>query len=777
MTLKRVLAICAVALTLCAPGLAQTAPYVNLTGVLQSSNGMPASNYILSFQPSQFGFVAGGSVVVNAGTYCATSTDGSVVGVPNPLQKPPVTAGFTGTLPPANYYVKIAFYDASGNVTLASPETVVQLNATGRLTVMPPTQGMPAGASGMRVYISPSPGAETLQGQSTSSGAYIQSVPLVSGGAPAATNATICKQVANDAIIPTGTGYTVAMTDPNGNTIPGYPMQWQLMGAGTTINLSNGLPYYHGTVFFPSPIVASPPNHGLQSIAGPLDLDGYNLSNVGNLQVDGLDGCLHVGGVLYPTVASALTAAGTYGCIVIPANSNAPDLATYTNPTGTLVLNYNLGTPTSPADGLSYDRNNLFMWRSDKSGAQGAGDTCCNGQAPSGVGDAAPMVGFHLDSYGSSTVLPLYSVSNWMPGATGFQGGFSLNANALVGSAPQQVFNNILLSDSSGWDINSCTLVSGIDTCTTVQPIVAGTLNVGAAIYANGNSSADTGGGVGIVQSVSTNTIVFQNQNASGSAPAAPGGHIGTQHLAWVTEFNGFNNNHDPGPVTPTTGQVLLPFHGVTSTSIGTYPISEGFWADGNFYEGFLCDDASDGCFVAGRPNVGGGRLLMSAGFIARPQCVGTSGANCASVLLKFVDSTYDATTSFRERPFTIAYGPISNAADAAGQLIFTTVVATGTLSDNLGFSLPSGSASATTYGFSNGVDGMFLDTGGNVGLSVNGFESVTITPQGAKTAMVIPTATTAPTGSCSSVPNGTIEPSLDGHMTSCSAGTWVSRW
>jgi len=54
-------------------------------------------------------------------------------------------------------------------------------------------------------------------------------------------------------------------------------MQWQLMGPGTTINLSNGLPYYHGIVMFPSPLLASPLNHATQSISGPLSLGSYTL--------------------------------------------------------------------------------------------------------------------------------------------------------------------------------------------------------------------------------------------------------------------------------------------------------------------------------------------------------------------------------------------------------------------------------------------------------------------------------------------------------------------
>lgn len=259
--------------------------YATLTGTLQASNGLPASNYVISFQPSQFGFVAGTGVVINSGTYCATSTNGNVVGLPNPLQRSVVTVGFTGTLPPANYFVKVAFYDSLGNVTLPSPETQIQLDSTGRLIIPVPPNGLPYGATGMRVYIATSTNAETLQGSTTGSGAYLQTVALTSGSVLPASNTTICKQIANDAIWPTGTGYTVALTDPAGNTLPGYPMQWQLIGPNTTINLSSGLPYYHGTVFFPSPILASPLNNALQSIAGPLSLSGYNLINVGAIGV------------------------------------------------------------------------------------------------------------------------------------------------------------------------------------------------------------------------------------------------------------------------------------------------------------------------------------------------------------------------------------------------------------------------------------------------------------------------------------------------------------
>jgi hypothetical protein len=71
-------------------------------------------------------------------------------------------------------------------------------------------------------------------------------------------------------------------------------MSWQLLGPNSTINLSNGLPYYHGVVTYPSPILASPFNHAVQSISGPLNLGNYGLS-AGSITSCTLDGMLVAG--------------------------------------------------------------------------------------------------------------------------------------------------------------------------------------------------------------------------------------------------------------------------------------------------------------------------------------------------------------------------------------------------------------------------------------------------------------------------------------------------
>lgn len=224
-------------------------------------------------------------VVIQSTVSCATSIDGSVVGMTNPLNPPNVAVGFSGTLPAGNYYVQNAWYDAAGHITLVGPEVQIQLSGTGQLQVNLPDSGMPATSVGMKVYIGASSGSETLQGATTGGATFTQSSPLAAGAAVPATNNTVCQIVANDAGWPTGTGYTVGMTSPAGDVVPGWPMQWQLLGPGTTTNLSNGLPLYNGTVTYPIPILARPYNHAQQSISGPLSMTNYNIVSVGALGV------------------------------------------------------------------------------------------------------------------------------------------------------------------------------------------------------------------------------------------------------------------------------------------------------------------------------------------------------------------------------------------------------------------------------------------------------------------------------------------------------------
>ena len=263
-----------------------TAPYVSIIGTMSSSNGIAASNYSLSFQPTAVMFVGGTSVVV-ANSNCATDANGQIRGLRNPLQGPVVNPNLsTGTLPRGNYFIEITWYDTFNNQTLPSPEIQVQLTTPGSLIISPPASGVAINTIGMDVYIGQSSGAETLQGQTTTQTAtFTQSVPLATGAAVPIRNGTICQVVANDAAWPIA-GYNATLANAAGNTVPGFPQQWQFLGPGSTYNLSDGIPLYNGRITYPVPVLTLPYNHNAQSISGPLSLSNYSLYNVAALGVN-----------------------------------------------------------------------------------------------------------------------------------------------------------------------------------------------------------------------------------------------------------------------------------------------------------------------------------------------------------------------------------------------------------------------------------------------------------------------------------------------------------
>lgn len=248
-------------------------PYVNLTGPLSSSNGMPAQNYVLNFQPNQL-FYVGGTTVVVSGSTCGTDTTGQIVGVRNPLTAPVVSITYgTGTLQPGNYWMAVSWYDSYGRQTLVSPVVMQQLTSVGSLNISPPGGGAPANAIGMNVYIGTAATSLVYQGQTASTTAtYVQSTNLVTGAASPTQNTTVCQVVANDAGWPTGTGYNFSITTPTGNTLPGYPVLTQFLGPGSTYNFANGMPLYNGRIIYPTPLVLQPYNHNPQSISGPLSM-------------------------------------------------------------------------------------------------------------------------------------------------------------------------------------------------------------------------------------------------------------------------------------------------------------------------------------------------------------------------------------------------------------------------------------------------------------------------------------------------------------------------
>jgi hypothetical protein len=142
-----------------------------ISGTLQGPNGTAVKNARLIFQLQQAGLIIGSGSVVPLSSSCYTSTDGMVVGIPNPTVNVTSSINYgSGSLPGGTYYVETTLY--SGNQeTLPSPELRIQLTGAGTLIISPQVS-FPPNAAGMRVYIGTTSGSETLQGQTSSGTAF-----------------------------------------------------------------------------------------------------------------------------------------------------------------------------------------------------------------------------------------------------------------------------------------------------------------------------------------------------------------------------------------------------------------------------------------------------------------------------------------------------------------------------------------------------------------------------------------------------------------------------
>jgi hypothetical protein len=256
-----------------------------VSGILLGPSGLPVKNGTLSFSLQQAGLIVGSGSVVPTTASCFTSNDGSVVGLPNPLTLPNTSISYgSGSLPGGIYYVEYAWY-LNGTATLPSPELQIQLTGIGSLIVQPPPSGVPAGATGMIVYVGTSSGTEEAQGETTGTGAFVQNEVLNLGVNPVTANNSVCSIAFNDTIIPYS-GYNVSLLSAGGNAYPGWPQAWQLNGGlNGTVNISNGAPLWNGTVVYPQPLLSQPLNHGPQSVSGPLNMTGYDVFNTGAVGV------------------------------------------------------------------------------------------------------------------------------------------------------------------------------------------------------------------------------------------------------------------------------------------------------------------------------------------------------------------------------------------------------------------------------------------------------------------------------------------------------------
>ncbi|HXR96981.1 MAG TPA: hypothetical protein VN709_03975 [Terriglobales bacterium] len=241
------------------------------------------ANGTLLLTLSQAAVLPGSFAIVPATAACATSADGSVVGVPNPIATPvgAATAG-AGTLAAGTYFVVISYTGPAATTSIASPELILTLPAAGKLQINAPVV-QPAAATGFAVYIGTASGAETLQGAATGFGAaYTQSAALVAGAALPGANSTVCSLIFNDTVIPSFTYYSASLADGQGNTVPGYPQSWYL--SGSSLDVSNLVPLASNpAVRFPMPILANPASPAAQSVGSGLNLNQFPINAAANV--------------------------------------------------------------------------------------------------------------------------------------------------------------------------------------------------------------------------------------------------------------------------------------------------------------------------------------------------------------------------------------------------------------------------------------------------------------------------------------------------------------
>ena len=133
------------------------------------------------------------------GNLLACANDGSIYSivynqfdnsakVANPATPPTLTA-ITGSLSKSpTYFVKYTYFTNEGE-TLPSPEVSKKFSGGGTTGIQVTAPALPAGATGIRVYISTSTGTETKQGESATN-VFNQTGALVVGTAPPSDNAT-----------------------------------------------------------------------------------------------------------------------------------------------------------------------------------------------------------------------------------------------------------------------------------------------------------------------------------------------------------------------------------------------------------------------------------------------------------------------------------------------------------------------------------------------------------------------------------------------------------
>jgi hypothetical protein len=298
-----------------------------VTGQIQlASNGKGVPNGTLTFTLTQVAVASGSATVVTSPVSCYTDGGGNVVGLPNPSALPVLSAmNGGGTLPAGSYFVRTTWANSSGE-TVPGPEKNISTTQAGALVVQVPVNP-PANAIQWKIYISSTTGTETLQAtQNFPFSNYSQTTSLTAGSALPTANTSTCSVRFNDELQPSYTGYNVTFTTASGATVPGFPQKWYLSGGSAgTINVGTGSPLYSGVVVYPQAIISNPVQAAVQSLNGPLNMNGFPILNA----AISTTGSLSPNGLVLP--------GSTSGATTIQAQPVASGLVTIPSTTDTLV--------------------------------------------------------------------------------------------------------------------------------------------------------------------------------------------------------------------------------------------------------------------------------------------------------------------------------------------------------------------------------------------------------------------------------------------------------
>jgi hypothetical protein len=406
-----------------------TAPGGTITGQIQTATSGAIKSGTLTFSLSQPAIVSNTASLATQQVACYTSAAGNIVGVPDPLALPIVSANLaTGTTPAGTYYIQYFYTSLNGN-SVASPELVFLLSSQGTLNINPPVL-QPASATGIGVAISTTSGAEVIQGTTNGFVQFQQSQPLLSGSAAPTVNTSSCNIYFSDQLIPTGTYYTVNLTNKNASQVAGFPQTWCTYGGGGgVINVSQGAPTGNcnvNGVFYPTPLFASPINGALsQTVGSSLNLGSFSLTAAA------------INTNQFTTTAAGVftdTQMNEYGKSIVGGLSTVTEFQTLQGPhAATEGLTGGVAAPSSStvlgafgvagyATTASTSTNAVGVYGSGRSLATGAKAWGANFVVSDG-GFVAPIIGNEID------------VQNLIPGSTGaaltFNGTLQ-NANQVV---------------------------------------------------------------------------------------------------------------------------------------------------------------------------------------------------------------------------------------------------------------------------------------------------------------------------------------------------------